>query len=313
VNFAKEQATMEQEHVQRSSVADADPVPPFPARRVIGIAGPIAAGKSTLGQNLVSAAQALWPAAKISFEEERVIQPLLSIYIKDAAQYAAHFQTVMAMLSANRQHCAQVRRDVNAPDSLIFVERPLWENQVFARANMLCGFITDQYYREFYCEILNALHEQHPDLIVYLHVDERERLKRQGIRDRLDENLYQDTYLNTLAECYFEFCIEHIRCGRLIVLDWTQYQDPDKVICRLAETIGAIDTAAHGSDCFPRIEFRGDIELALEATRCTIVPTASTDEQPTTLCLTSSSVAARREAMDSILVALSRNCNLIFE
>lgn len=208
----------------------------YPGPKVIGICGGIAVGKSTFGKNFRNSATELWDQ-DIVFEEEKVVQPLLSAYLKYPEQYGAHFQTVMGMAAAHRQQRAQYLRDAHSPQRMILVERPLWENVTFAWANVRFGSLTKEYYDTWYMEMIRAFHESHPDLLIYLHASDVVRAYRKGERDRTDENLYKDRYMNMLGDCYFDFVLKHAEKRKLLVLNWNQYGDMQRVTRLVADVL----------------------------------------------------------------------------
>jgi deoxyadenosine/deoxycytidine kinase len=193
------------------------------AGKTVGLCGGIGVGKSTLGRKLVEACRELVAA----FEEERVDQALLEAYIKDSTEYAAHFQTIMAMHAVQREQRAT---ELAQRDRLVFVERPLVENRVFAKANLRSGQMTQAYYKDWYSELFKAYNSRSVDLLLFLYAPYETRLERKLLRARSSEELYKDQYMRTLDECYFDFVIEMAGAKKLLLVDWSSYGSTDAVL-----------------------------------------------------------------------------------
>jgi len=272
--------------------------PNFPGPRVLGICGGIAVGKSTFGKNFVDRAKKTWAGHEVVFEEEQVIQPLLSAYLKDPVAYGSDFQTVMGMAAAKRQQRAEYLRDVQEPKRMILLERPLWENVVFAEANVRFGSFTKAYYYDFYMPLIEAHHSSHPDLLVYLHASERTRSFRREDRKRADEDLYKDRYMNILGDCYFDFVIEHAAKRKLLVLNWNDYGDMHKVLA----TVSAV---LNGDKQLPRV-VRNELSSSSDSSSEDGAPaqmTITVKEQ--TSFFETLSTKKRRKAQDLVMEALA--------
>lgn len=275
--------------------------PTFPGPKVLGICGGIAVGKSTFGKNFVKTAQKTWADREVVFEEEKVIQPLLSAYLKNPEGYGSDFQTVMGMAAAQRQQRAEYMRDAQEPKRMILLERPLWENVVFADANVRFGSFTKEYYEEFYMPLIEAHHSSHPDLLIYLHASERTRSYRRADRNRTDEDLYKDRYMNILGDCYFDFVIEHAAKGKLLVLNWNEYGDMRKVLATVSAVLS-------GEKKLPRV-VRNELSSSSDS--------SSEDGAPAQMTVTvengtrsakfyeTASTSKRRKAQDVVLKALA--------
>jgi len=269
----------------------------YPGPKVVGICGGIAVGKSTFGKNFQNKAAVLWEK-EVVFEEEKVIQPLLSAYLKDPEQYGAHFQTVMGMAAAQRQQRAQYLRDSQDPNRFILLERPLWENVTFAEANVRAGSFTKEYFDLWYMEMIKAFHDSHPDLLVYLHASDRVRSYRRGERDRQDEDLYEDLYMNILGDCYFEFVLKHAEKRKLLVLNWNTYGDMSRVVKTVADVLS-------GKKKLPKVT-RNELNSSGESSDEGAPQQITARINGTSHYYETRSTKKRRKAQDLILEALAR-------
>jgi len=227
----------------------------FPRGVKIGICGEIGAGKSTAGHNLKACLSRLRPELKVHFSEESVPQRLLEKTNRKPTRWSDHFQTIMAMRAATRESLALS----DTPD-VLFIERPLKENSVFAKANVEVGNMSADYYEEYY-EPLCAEHRETPDLdlIVFLFVTEHTAAQRRDARHRPSEELYNNTYMNALGDAYFRWVIECCSEQRMLVIDWnTDFTSPELLLARIAE---ALQEPAK----LPRIVYQHPSELSHSA------------------------------------------------
>jgi deoxyadenosine/deoxycytidine kinase len=273
--------------------------PVYPGPKVIGICGGIAAGKSTFGKNFQQKASERWDAEpEVVFEEEKVVQPLLSAYLKNPEQYGAHFQTVMGMAAAHRQQRAQYLRDAQSPQRMILIERPLWENVTFAEANVRFGSLTKEYYDTWYMEMIKAFHESHPDLLIYLHASDKVRAYRRGERNRTDEDLYKDRYMNMLGDCYFEFVLKHAEKRKLLVLNWNSYGDMSRVVKAVADVL-------NGKKKLPKVT-RNELNSSGESSEEGAPQQFTARINGRTTYYDTRTTKKRRKAQDLIVEALAR-------
>jgi len=221
------------------------PRPSFPANKTLAICGNIAAGKSTFGRHFEQYARKGWTWGEgdvILFEEEKLVQALLSAYLKDPATYGAHFQTVMAMEASARQKHAETLRTAHSPHALVLIERAALENTIFAEANCRMGNLSRAYKHDFYDEIIASLEASTPDLFVFLYVRDDVRVFRQDERHRTDEDLYQNEYLNTLGDVYFEWMVDLAAKKQLLVLDWNSESCMKTAVRTIAEVLNGTRT-----------------------------------------------------------------------
>jgi len=227
----------------------------FPRGVKIGICGEIGAGKSTAGHNLRTCLSRLRPELKVDFSEESVPQRLLEKTNQQPTRWSDHFQTIMAMRAATRESLA-----LSAAPDVLFIERPLKENCVFADANVEVGNMSKEYYEEYYRPICTE-HRETPelDLIVFLFVTEHTAAQRRDARHRPSEELYNNTYMNALGDAYFRWVVECCSEQRMLVIDWnTDFAAPELLLARIAE---ALQEPAK----LPRIVYQHPSELSHSA------------------------------------------------
>jgi len=207
----------------------------FPSKTIIAVAGPIAAGKTTLSKALSSELNLLNGSETFSqCSEEQVPQELLTLYIENPVEYAAHFQTVMVDRAAVRRRLAFLKNE-----SVLFIERDLEENVVFAQANALCGNFPTSYYEAWYRAHFAFLMQdvQPVRLYIYLYVKPQILEQRRGVRARPSEDLYADDYLNCVGDVYFHWVMRLAMARRILVLDWNTFQSAGAVLERIHTVI----------------------------------------------------------------------------
>lgn len=220
----------------------------------LAVAGKIAAGKSTFMKNFRK-----WMENKpfVAFiEEEKVDNGLLTTYIKDQTAFAEVFQTERAITCQLRQEIV-MEKMANAKAKGLrvsgWVERELFENETFAVANQKCGFISEKFMTEFYRPMLQAKNNYPCDLSIYLHTPDRQSAHNMEVRAREGEDSYDDEYLAQLGEAYFNFVIDQVHRGRMLVIDWTNYGEVEPVLRLAAEVLSGkkklpVITFTPGSD-----------------------------------------------------------------
>ena len=205
----------------------------------------------------------------------------------------------MAMAATHRQDRAAYKRDTLHPNAMILVERALLENVVFSKANVRFGSYTQEYFNNWYMEIINAYQYSTPDLFIYLHACERVRWHRQKERDRLDEDKYEKEYHSIMRDCYFEFVLEHAEKKRLLVLNWNEYGNMRKVIRTVADVLS-------GARALPTVT-RTELASSGESSDETQPQQIAVKVEGKPLCYHDTSTAKKRElAQDLIIEALAR-------
>ena len=202
------------------------------------VAGKIAAGKSTFLRGVAKILAA--EDAKAFIEEEKVDEVLLKTYINDQKTYAAIFQTERAVACHHRQEIVIVKmkcaEEAGVPSSG-WVERELYENAVFERANRRAGFIDESFTTEFYEPLLKAKNNYPCDMSIYLHVSDRRSANNRQARNRDGEEAYQTQYLAELGESYFNYVLDQVKKGRMLVVDWTHFGSVKAVLQLLSEVL----------------------------------------------------------------------------
>lgn len=169
---------------------------------VYAIMGMIGVGKSTL------CADAEKHDAGVAVFNEYVCDTFLAAYVADPVTYA--FALQMTMLQSAFVRTDMALRVVARP---CVIERPLFENIVFARANLTCGYLTLPDYTQY----VRHMHRMYRDMAtvptstyspVYLWAREQQTLDNMLARQRLSESDYDDRYLQTLAHGYFLSILE---------------------------------------------------------------------------------------------------------
>jgi deoxyadenosine/deoxycytidine kinase len=202
------------------------------------VAGKIAAGKTTFLRNVGQVLEG--GDMKAFIEEEKVDEVLLKTYINDQTAYAAIFQTERAVACHHRQEIVIVKMkcyEELGMDCSGWVERELYENAVFEKANRRAGFISEKFTEEFYNPLLEAKNNYPCDMTIYLHVSDRRSADNRLARNRDGEEAYQTQYLAELGESYFDYVLDHVKRGRMLVVDWTHFGNVETVLHLLSEVL----------------------------------------------------------------------------
>jgi len=201
----------------------------------LGIAGKIAAGKSTFLRNAKTYLET--KSIRPIVEEEKVDGVLLQAYIGNPKEFASDFQTERAGACHHRQAIVNVKREAFGNEQVALVERPLYENLVFALANQRCGNLTTSYIEDFYKPMLELKNNLPCDLIIYLHVTDERSVHNQAVRDRAGEDAYRSEYLAVLGDEYFDFVLEHVEKRKMLVIDWSNFGRVEDVLRLAAEVL----------------------------------------------------------------------------
>lgn len=197
----------------------------------IALAGSIGAGKTTIGRKLRDCL--LKSGIQTSFFEETLPQALLEKSTLQQDKWMEQFQTVMVMRAGFRELLASKENT-----DVLLLERPLEESWVFGKANLMTGKMSQEYYDEWY----SPLHEEYKgslelDLIVFLLVDPKTAAKRRDLRGRPSEEYYGDAYTNALTDAYFDWVLECCAQGRMLVVNWIEFEEPEQLLNRIAKAL----------------------------------------------------------------------------
>lgn len=201
----------------------------------IGVVGKIAAGKTTLVRNMERFFRE--HGLTVFAETELVDEDILKLYCENQAQYAESFQTERLMSCHYRQEIINVKREAFGPSEAIgIVERPLYENELFAKANQRMGWLAQEYLEKFYTPLLEHRNNFPCDLLIYLHTSNERSKENQEERGREGEEQYTDSYLAYLGDEYFNFVSKHVAQGDCLVVDWSDFGDTETLL-RLAADV----------------------------------------------------------------------------
>jgi len=183
---------------------------------IIALSGSIGAGKTTAGRDLVALC-----GQNAKFYEEQLPDYVCKLLAKsndDPLRWMELFQAVMVTRAAMREQ--EVSRS-----GIAFVERPLEESWVFGNANLAIGRLSLEFYRDVYAK----LHAEYKSglryaLIVFFYVREETAAQRRAVRGRPAEDRYGEAYTNALTDAYFEWVLECCAEGRMLVVDWNEFQ-----------------------------------------------------------------------------------------
>lgn len=225
----------------------------FPKETIVGIAGHIAAGKSTLVKLLAAALNIIHSSETYCEASlENVPEELLSIYIKDPKKRAADFQTVMIAKAAMRRP-----RSFAPGTRMLLIERDLEENMVFALANALVGNFESNYYDSWYRPVYADFVRNSMPVRMYLFLYARPETlnERRGIRARPSEDLYKDTYLNCLSDVYFHWVMRLASMRHILVLDWNDVP-LEKDSSFLNQVLGKLRDAIYDPSLLPSVSVK---------------------------------------------------------
>lgn len=201
----------------------------------LGITGKIASGKTSL----LHMAKIYLESKNIRpiIEEEVNNEVLLKAFIKNPKAHASKFQIERACTCHHRQEIVMVKREAFGNNHVALVERPMFENRVFAIANQRCGNIPKSDIDEFYEPMLEAKNNYPCDLMIYLHITDEQSVQNQAKRGRAGEDDYRTEYLGVLGDAYFEFVLEHVAKGAMLVVDWSNFGKVEDVLKLAADVL----------------------------------------------------------------------------
>lgn len=184
----------------------------------IGIAGIIAAGKSTLTKDLAKILR-----YKAYFEPVKQ-NPYLSDFYKDMKRWGA-FMQIHLLHARFKQHQRIIWGKGGAVQ-----DRTIYEDTIFADILRSSGYISK---REM--DTYNMAFEDmtkylvYPDVIVYLDVKPEKALERIEQRGRSAEQKITLDYLTNLYEGYQKFIGEISRHTQVIKFDWNSYKKTSEI------------------------------------------------------------------------------------
>jgi deoxyadenosine/deoxycytidine kinase len=177
------------------------------AKRFVLVAGNIGAGKTSLTERLGE--RLGWHTAYESVADN----PYLADFYADMRAWAFHLQ-IFFLGHRAEQHLALAR----LPESAI-VDRSIYEDaEIFARASLILGNVTDRdykTYRRVYALVVNSLPA--PDLLLYLRTPVPVLLERIRARGRDMEKGITADYLGLLDTCYSEWLAKFDTCPVLTI------------------------------------------------------------------------------------------------
>lgn len=199
------------------------------------VAGKMGTGKSTF----IEQAEEFLKDLDIQpiVEQEQVDQPLLDAYIEESARFAGDFQLERACACHHRQEIVMIKWDVFKSNCVALVERELYENEVFAKANVKMGHISQEWMDDWYSKVLEIKNNYPCDYIIYLHCSDEKSVERQAKRARKSEDKYDMKYIRTLGDCYFDYVMDHCARKKMIVIDWNKFGSAEKVLKIVADVV----------------------------------------------------------------------------
>lgn len=261
----------------------------------LGITGKIAAGKSTLLREAKTYLET--KGIRPIIEEEVNNEVLLNAFIKNPKVHASKFQIERACACHHRQEIVMVKREAFGNNHVALVERPLFENRVFAIANQRSGNIPETDIQEFYDPLLEVKNNYPCDLLIYLHITDDRSVQNQAVRGRAGEENYRTEYLSVLGDCYFEFVVEHASKNKMLVVDWSKFGKVEDVLELAADVLSGrkkLPTVTH-------IECSSDDDLSSSAGITKISPP---DGEEAVVC--SQPSTRKKKYHDRVIKALSQ-------
>lgn len=199
----------------------------------IGIAGIIAAGKSTLTKNL---SELLGYKA---YYEPVEGNPYLEDFYQDMKRWSAIMQ--LHLLHARYGAHKTILKGLEAEEGAV-QDRTLYEDQIFANLLHKAGLMTDREMETYRTSLANmTCGLGYPDVIVYLQVDPKVALHRiKDLRKRKAESGITLDYLQGLNEGYEQFVSEVSSRTTVLSFDWNNYGSTQEVVDRITNKISRV-------------------------------------------------------------------------
>ena len=195
----------------------------------ISIAGIIGAGKSTLAQQLAQ-------TFGLPIYYEPVLEnAYLADFYRDMSRYA--FSMQIHLLTRRFEQHQQILWSGKGGVQ----DRTIYEDGIFASLLHSRGHIHSRDY-ETYLTLSRQMYRfmAAPDLIVYLDVSAEEALRRVRARERDCESGMSLDYLIALRDGYERFIRDIAKTVPVLRVDWSTYQDVDRVAQRIKEEYDAM-------------------------------------------------------------------------
>lgn len=189
----------------------------------IGVAGIIAAGKSTLTTSLADL-----------LEYEKYMEPVeTNPYLTDFYADMARWGGIMQLHLLHARYGAH--KNILSRSEGAVQDRTIYEDQIFANLLHKAGFLSDREMATYQMSLINLTCDlTPPDVIVYLRVNPEIALHR--IRDKRRRKAEQGItleYLSGLNEGYEEFIRDIAGKTRVIELAWNDYGSAQEVVDRI--------------------------------------------------------------------------------
>lgn len=185
----------------------------------IGIAGLIAAGKTTLAEEL-SNIMDLPLYKEPAGENDDYPNPYLKDFYKDPKKYG----TIMQFYLLKERY--KQNQQIIWGNKGAIQDRTIYEDKIFASLLYNSGLMTILDY-ETYIDMFKIMSNQMKNntLIIYLKVDPQTSLKRVKIRNRNEEVGLKLNYLENLYEHYNCFIKEISKSIPIIEVDWNKFKN----------------------------------------------------------------------------------------
>lgn len=216
----------------------------YAAAPIIGIAGPIAAGKTTLCRNLCKTlgwtmvpepvkTNPYLPLFYKELEERHNQEQLVGRKLDDGGHYGFAMQ-IFLLNKRFAQHQSMIWNKQPA-----IQDRTIYEDPIFALMLKKSGQISAldfQTYADTYTNMTNFLHR--PDLIIYLDVTPEKAFERLHSRGRDCENNVPLEYLRNLREGYEDWIRNRLEGIPVLRIDWNDPLETNIVIELIEHTLG---------------------------------------------------------------------------
>jgi hypothetical protein len=168
-------------------------------------------------------------------------------------------------------------------------------------ANERCGNLPTDYVEQFYKPMLELKNNYPCDLIIYLHVTDERSVHNQAVRARSGEDDYVSEYLAVLGDQYFDFVLEHVEQGKMLVVDWSKFGRVEDVLQLAAEVL----SGRKKLPTITRVDCSSDDELKNSAG---ITKISGPNGKETIAC--SQPSTRKKKYHDRVIVALSQFCDV---